>query len=112
MANIIDRGVRRRHGWSRRAGAALLAPLLALLGVGPAFAGGVVWLHAHRATHATTIDHALPSLATYHNHAYILTIGDGATSLSAPVYYTTNAFGPWRTTMLSAVIDRFIFPGS
>jgi len=102
MANIIDRGVRRRHGWSRRAGAALLAPLLALLGVGPAFAGGVVWLHAHRATHATTIDHALPSLATYHNHAYILTIGDGATSLSAPVYYTTNAFGPWRTTMLSA----------
>jgi len=101
MVSIIDRGARRRHGRSRRVGVALLAPLLALLGVGPAFAGGVVWLPAHRATHAT-IDHALPSLATYHNHAYILTIADGATGLSAPVYYTTNAFGAWRTTLLSA----------
>ncbi len=101
MASIIDRGVQRRHGWSWRTGAALLALLMALLSVGRVFAGGVVWLPARSATHGT-VAHALPSLATDHNHAYILTIAGDTTGLSAPVYYTTNAFGAWRTTLLSA----------
>jgi hypothetical protein len=68
----------------------------------PAAASGGIWLATQQTT-STATNKAVPSMATYRNHAYILWLGDvppGKTTTQ--IFFTTNASGAWKTRLLSA----------
>ena len=62
-------------------------------------AKGAIWLKTQRA--ATTPDMLHPSMATYRNHAYILSVHE-TTGVITSVYFTTNESGKWKTSLVSA----------
>src|SRR5579871_6687176 len=96
--------VRRRWLGSGRASAALIGLLLALL-LPPAThaaVGGPIWLPTQQVT-STMTNKLATSMATYRNHAYILWLGDAPPGqVNAPVYFSTNASGAWKTRLLSS----------
>ena len=88
----------------RAAAAATLAALLtALLALTTATAIGPVWLPTVRAAHLPSSYVAL-ALATYRNHAYVLSTRLDPTRSDVPVgvSVTTNESGAWTTRLLSA----------
>ncbi len=77
--------------------------LAALAPLAPARAAGPIWLPAVAATAHTPFNQQQPSLATYRNHAYILTTRSNPSSgATLGVYLTTNESGHWTTTLLSS----------
>lgn len=79
------------------------AALLALtLGLSPltASAKGIIWLATKRAASTPLLLH--PVMATYRNHAYILSVHEVGSSATTNVYFTTNETKRWKTTLLSS----------
>src|SRR5262249_42728272 len=92
---------RRINGTMARLGL-LLTPLAMALGpVSTTLAAGPIWLPTVQATH-TTFDNIHPVMATYRNHAFILTTRDMGAEREEQVYFTTNTSGAWTTRLLSA----------
>jgi hypothetical protein len=85
------------------AAATLAALLTALLALTTATASGPVWLPTVRAAHLPSRYVAL-ALATYRNHAYVLSTRLDPTRSDVPVgvSVTTNESGAWTTRLLSA----------
>ena len=74
----------------------------ALLPQARAGAAGPIWLPTVQATHAA-FSQQVPALATYRNHAYILsTRSNPSSGATLGVYFTTNESGVWTTSLLSA----------
>ncbi len=82
------------------AGAVLIGLLGALLPLAPAAASGPIWLPTEQVTFSK-VDNESTSMATYHNHAYILWVEGDLSHPTYWVYYTTNASGKWTTQLLS-----------
>jgi len=81
------------------AGVILAALIVALTPSTLAAAAGPIWLPAAQATHAS-FDNLQPVVATYRDHAYILTSrSSGGDALG--VYFSTNESGTWTTRQLS-----------
>ena len=104
--NIPNTRIRPRHGLHihgtiARFGMALIALSLALVPVSATLAVGPIWLPTVQATQ-TSFDNIHPVMATYHNHAFILTTRDVGAEPEEQVYFTTNASGAWTTRLLSA----------
>lgn len=80
-----------------------VAGLCALLWpLGLTTAAGPIWLPSAPATIHTLFNQQQPSVATYRNHAYILTTrSNPASGATLGVYFTTNESGAWTTTLLS-----------
>lgn len=84
-----------------RTGALAMAGIVVLsFGLPPdaAHAKGAIWLKTQRA--ATTPEILHPSMATYRNHAYILSVHE-TTGAATNVYLTTNESGKWKTSLVS-----------
>lgn len=64
-------------------------------------AEGPIWLPTVPATQ-TSFDNINPAMATYRNHAFILTTRAIGAEPEEQVYVTTNASGAWTTRLLSA----------
>lgn len=98
----MQRSPRTRYGRYRAALAAGTLAALSLVAL-PGTIGsgsGPVWLAAQQATHGT-VAYLRPIIATYRNHAYILTTRHTSDSGTA-VDVTTNESGAWTTRLLSA----------
>lgn len=74
---------------------------LALVPTSTTLAAGPIWLATTQITH-TSFDNLHPTMATYRNHAFILTTRDIGVEREEQVYVTTNASGAWTTRLLSA----------
>lgn len=86
---------------SRSAGLVLAAVVTVSAGLipGRAEAKGVIWLKTKVASSTTGLIH--PSMATYRNHAYILSVKETATGKTS-VLFTTNESKHWKTTVVSS----------
>ena len=64
-------------------------------------ASGTFWLPTRTASDPS-FDHLNPVLATYKNHAYVLSVRVDGSSNSTSVYFSTNESGPWKSQLMSA----------
>jgi len=78
----------------------LVALCAALLPAGASRASGVFWLPTQEASDAS-FDHLNPVVATYHGHAYILSVRVNGSSATTSVFFSTNESGRWDTQLLS-----------
>ncbi len=78
----------------------LVALCAALLPAVASRASGVFWLPTQEASDAS-FDHLNPVVATYHHHAYILSVRVNGTSATTSVFFSTNESGRWDTQLLS-----------
>ena len=85
--------------------AVLCLPLFSLNG---ASASGTFWLPTKLASDAS-FDHLNPVLATYKNHAYVLSVRPNDSSGTTSVFFSTNETGTWTTQLMSneGPIDSF-----
>ncbi|HEX6509201.1 MAG TPA: hypothetical protein VF221_16355 [Chloroflexota bacterium] len=79
----------------------VLAALM-ILTLAPMSAGarGIIWLATKRAASTPVLLH--PVMATYRNHAYILSVHELGSSATTSVYFTTNESKSWKTSVLSS----------
>lgn len=77
---------------------ALCVPLWPVTG---ASASGSFWLPTKQASDPS-FDHLNPVLATYKNHAYVLSVRVNGSSNATSVYLSTNETGPWTSQLMSA----------
>jgi hypothetical protein len=77
---------------------ALCVPLLAATGVR---ASGAFWMPTQKASDPS-FDHINPVLATYKNHAYVLSVRVNGSSNATSVYFSTNESGAWKSQLMSA----------
>jgi hypothetical protein len=77
---------------------ALCVPLLAVTGVS---ATGSFWLPTQSASDPS-FDHLNPVLATYKNHAYVLSVRVNGSSSATSVFFSTNESGTWKSQLMSA----------
>ena len=78
--------------------ASLFVSLLPLQG---AHASGVFWLPTQQASDAS-FDHLNPVLASYKNHAYVLSVQANDALATTSVFFSTNESGKWTTQLMSA----------
>jgi hypothetical protein len=74
---------------------------LSLLPLHSVHASGVFWLPTQQASDAS-FDHLNPVLASYKNHAYVLSVRVNGASNVTSVFFSTNESGTWTTQLMSA----------
>ncbi len=82
-------------------GGFILALCLPLWAPSSAHASGTFWLPTRTASDPS-FDHLNPVLATYKNHAYVLSVRVNGSSNATSVYFSTNESGTWRSQLMSA----------
>lgn len=83
------------------AGGLILALCLPLWTLSSAHASGTFWLPTRTASDPS-FDHLNPVLATYKNHAYVLSVRVNGSSNVTSVYFSTNESGTWKSRLMSA----------
>jgi hypothetical protein len=63
-------------------------------------ASGVFWLPTQQASDPS-FDHLNPVLATYKNHAYVLSVRVNGSSAATSVFFSTNESGKWTSQLMS-----------
>ncbi|HZS94986.1 MAG TPA: hypothetical protein VFA78_09330 [Chloroflexota bacterium] len=89
----------KRVALQRLLSAALAGLVLALLPLAGGEARGIIWLKTQQAT-GNSGPYLHPVMATYRNHAYILSVRETSQTTSS-VYLTTNRSGSWKTSLVS-----------
>src|SRR5438874_1372825 len=64
-------------------------------------ASGAFWMPTQQASDPS-FDHINPVLATYKNHAFVLSVRVNGSSSSTSVYFSTNESGTWKSQLMSA----------
>jgi hypothetical protein len=88
-------------GMLTRPRVAIAAALAALVPAAAATAAGPIWLPTVQAAHLPAQNVAL-ALATYRNHAYILSTRVDSAGGVRGVYFTTDESGAWTTRLLAS----------
>src|SRR5690348_17248845 len=89
-----------RIGRTRLCSAVFAAVVALTIASMTAGARGIIWLATQRAAATPVLLH--PVMATYRNHAYILSVHEVGSSATTTVYFTTNESKSWKTSQLSS----------